>query len=116
MMHDFRALRLRYDAASDAHRAIAAEHARRSVENNPPSADELMLERRTREELEAASRALLAALGGSSPAHRPTPPYTEGAGRTIVHRPEALLPLDRCKLAFHKMNRYIQSRTRPLWS
>jgi hypothetical protein len=68
-MYDFQALRLRYDAASDAHRAIANELARRSVENNPPSADELILERRTREQLEAASRALLAALGGYSPAH-----------------------------------------------
>jgi hypothetical protein len=69
VMYDFRALRLKYDAACDAHRAIADEHARRSVANDPPSADELILERRQREELEAASHALLAALGGSSTPH-----------------------------------------------
>jgi hypothetical protein len=61
-MDRFRAARLRYNAAFDAHLEIARANTRRSAEGDPPSLDELMLERRAREELDAARRELLAAL------------------------------------------------------
>jgi hypothetical protein len=62
VMEDFRALRLRYNAAFDAYHELATLHAKRFIEGDPPSTDELIHERRTLEELDAARRALLAAL------------------------------------------------------
>ena len=69
VMDDFRAAGLRYNAAFDAHREMAAEHSRRAIEGDAPSIDELILERLAKEELNAARCALLASLVPISDEH-----------------------------------------------
>ena len=59
---DSRAVSLSYNAAFDAHHEIAAAHARRCIEGDPPSADELIVERRAWGKREAARRELFAGL------------------------------------------------------
>ena len=69
VMDDLRSTRLRYNAAFDAHRAVAAENARRCLEGDPITIDELILERCAADELNVARRALFAALDRYTRAH-----------------------------------------------
>jgi hypothetical protein len=61
-MDDLRTLRLRYNTAFEFHQELSREHARRAIEGDPPSVEELIQERRALEDLQTARRALLAAL------------------------------------------------------
>jgi hypothetical protein len=61
-VEDYRTVRLRYNAAFDAHREVAAQNARRSIEGDPVSLEEVMIERHALKDLDAARRALLASL------------------------------------------------------
>jgi len=67
---DFQTIRQRYNVAFDAYHEISSRHAKRFIEGDPPSTDELIRERRALEEFNAARSALLAALdpaSGSAP-------------------------------------------------
>jgi hypothetical protein len=67
MTEDFRSVRLRYNAAFDAHHELAAANAKRAIDGDPVSVDDLIRERRALEELAAARRELMAALGLDRP-------------------------------------------------